>query len=591
MTRTLLGFGLVLTGIGLVATNTRRDATGPTADVAPQSVRPTAVPAPTAIDSVLLPATFQPRQLVGGYTQGDKVSLYQVGAVDEDADRYAGGSLLLLRVEGGRGPCKGAGCAGPLYARLIRFGDRLIALPQLSPWGSWLETLLAGGDMGDIFAEDSVANRALLTFLRERGTLETDSETLVQGLAYRRTFTSRGLEFRLTGADEDGSLDSALLRPAFEQEELGWLYTTRADSAPQRVFYYDDSAYHTTDSWGRGVSACWGEECYRTNAFFWFRPDGTYLRYVYTPPFEVGDIRLTGSERLAPEYLYRTRWGCSDDEADYASVVSPTVLGNDHLHRIGSIAGTDDSILGLIQSDDQYVRAFYARYLSQRPTWSYGEQLQLLLFADFTRELPFFFWEDPFGRLIRFTNAAFLPPLTCEPVIYLYPERERRVQVRLGERVHVLSAAPAYRGAWSVRAAPDGSLRGLDARRSYLFWEGMAGLLPRPERGFVVRQSDIEGFFRRTLPRLGLVGSEIEDFLRAWLPVFTEAPYYRIGFYDRATIDAYAPLEVEPVPTTVIRVLFDYQALSAPVPIHAPALPPPPHRDGFTVVEWGGVKR
>jgi len=580
MRHALVGIGLILASIGGSATGIPLPPSSADAGSASPSR-----------DTVRLSATFHPRTLVAHYAKPDDVSLYDVGVVDAGAPRYAGGSILLLRVVGERGPCKGADCNGPLYARFIRSGDRLTYLPKLSPWRSWLATLLTGGDMSGIFAEDSTADSVLVAFLGERGVLETDSETVVTGLAFPRTFTSHGLRFQLTYADEDGTPDSALLRPAFEQDALGWLYTTRADSAPQRVFYYGDSPYHTSDPEGYGVAACQGKECYRSNAFFWFRPDGTYLQYVYKPPFGVSDVRVTDSVRLAHEYLSSTRWGCSDGQADYASVVSPAALNNDALHRIGSIAGTGDSILGLIRADDPYVRAFYTRYMSKRSSWMYGEPPTPLTFAEFTRELPFFFWEDPFGRLIRFTNNAFLPPLTCEPVIYLYPERERAVQVRLGRRVHLLRATPEYRDAWNVEASPAGTIRTLGLERPFLFWEGIAGPLPRPERGFVVRRADVEQLFRRTLPRLGLLPAEIDDFLRAWLPDFTAAPYYRIGFYDRAAIDRYAPLSVTPAPTTVIRVLFDYQPLSAPESIAAPTFPAVPRRTGFTVVEWGGLKR
>jgi hypothetical protein len=453
--------------------------------------------------------------------------------------------------------------------------------------------VLAGEVIRGMLADDSAGNQALLDFLGGFGRLEIDRETVVPEVAFHGTFAFGGLEFRLAayGGDADGAPDSAILRPAFKHQELGWIHTTRPEVAPQGFFYNHERPYETTDPEGEGVSGCRDEECYHSNAFFWFRPDGTYLQYVYQPPFGVDDVRVTDTHQLAREYFYWTRSGCSDGQADYASVVSPAVLGDGRLRPIGSVAGSDDSILGLIEPDDAYARSFYDRYLNARDDWWYGEKPQPVTFAEFTRELPFFFWKDPFDRLIRFTNAAYLPPFTCEPVVYLYPETERSVEVRLGDRVRVLRAAPEYGGSWRVRASPDGSLLALGERHSFLFWEGIAGIMPRPEQGFVVPRADIETFFRRTLARLGLTDLETEDFLTAWLPAFGEAAYYRIGFYDRATIDAYAPLEVTPRPTTVIRVLFDYQPLSAPMQLEEPVLPPRVPREGFTVVEWGGLKR
>jgi len=60
---------------------------------------------------------------------------------------------------------------------------------------------------------------------------------------------------------------------------------------------------------------------------------------------------------------------------------------------------------------------------------------------------------------------------------------------------------------------------------------------------------------------------------------------------DLPMIDELAPLEVSPAPDTVIRVLMDYRPLRKPVPATELELPAPPVRRGFTVVEWGGIRR
>jgi hypothetical protein len=55
-------------------------------------------------------------------------------------------------------------------------------------------------------------------------------------------------------------------------------------------------------------------------------------------------------------------------------------------------------------------------------------------------------------------------------------------------------------------------------------------------------------------------------------------------------MDRVAPLTVVPTPDTVIRVLMDYTPLAAPISV-APLKITTPIRNGFTVVEWGGIVR
>ena len=57
---------------------------------------------------------------------------------------------------------------------------------------------------------------------------------------------------------------------------------------------------------------------------------------------------------------------------------------------------------------------------------------------------------------------------------------------------------------------------------------------------------------------------EIEEFKEAWLEILQEKPYCFIGFYDQEIINQFAPIEIAPVPDTLIRVLMDFEALDEP---------------------------
>lgn len=84
---------------------------------------------------------------------------------------------------------------------------------------------------------------------------------------------------------------------------------------------------------------------------------------------------------------------------------------------------------------------------------------------------------------------------------------------------------------------------------------------------------------------------EKDDFMKAWLPYFSDSPYYFITFLDQNIIDKIAPLHISPKLDTVIRVLMDTRPLKHPINVVEPEFERVPQRSGFTVVEWGGLKR
>ncbi len=207
--------------------------------------------------------------------------------------------------------------------------------------------------------------------------------------------------------------------------------------------------------------------------------------------------------------------------------------------------------------------------------------------------VPVFLWKDAFNRWVVYKNAAAFPLAECgKPVIYLYPEQTTDVHVKLPDFIHVTVSEPAYpKEGWRVRATPEGTLtlRSDQSTWSSLFWEGTGVNYPVPETGFVVKQQDIVPFLKRTLAKYGLNPQETKDFMDFWVPEMQGAPYYRISFLtDRW--DAAAPLSVNPVPKTSIRLFMDWKKLSKPLSIPEPTIVTPT-RNGYTLVEWGGLLR
>ena len=178
---------------------------------------------------------------------------------------------------------------------------------------------------------------------------------------------------------------------------------------------------------------------------------------------------------------------------------------------------------------------------------------------------------------------------SAKPVIYLYPEAETDVTVRLDYAGDLTCTYPAYDSTWRVTAAPDGTLtdeRGQTYR--YLYWEGTDNVQYDFSEGFCVPGSETAAFLEDALAQLGLTRAEANEFIIYWLPQMEQNAYNLISFQQETYTDA-AKLTITPQPDTLLRVFMAWKPLTRPVEI-APQALAAPERTGFTAVEWGGAK-
>ncbi|MDD5055090.1 MAG: hypothetical protein PHZ00_02365 [Candidatus Peribacteraceae bacterium] len=213
---------------------------------------------------------------------------------------------------------------------------------------------------------------------------------------------------------------------------------------------------------------------------------------------------------------------------------------------------------------------------------------------EFYDQYPIIFVRDPFGKYLQFTDMTVIPSAEkCKPVIYLYPEKETDVSVRVAPTGGISLSIPDYRDGWSVRAFPDGTIWNYAdmTEYPYLFWEGFGSPGYRMhDQGFVLKREEIPCRLPALLSAQGLRGQEITDFMEYWAPKFREKPYYYVTFTPQEEFEKEAPLTIDPKPDSVIRVFMDYQGLDEPLQVK-PQQFSPPARTGFTVIEWGGAKR
>ncbi len=184
-------------------------------------------------------------------------------------------------------------------------------------------------------------------------------------------------------------------------------------------------------------------------------------------------------------------------------------------------------------------------------------------------------------------------PLAAKPLIYLYPEETTTVSVSFADtdEIEFTHTYPSYPDeGWEVIADPDGTLQipGTDDIYYGLYWEGITGFSTDPDTGFVVPAEDTAEFLEQALESLGLSWRESNEFIVYWLPILDTASYNLIHFATDEWNDA-VPLDIDPEPDTLIRVMMLYTPLNYPVEIPPQELPYTA-REGFTVVEWGGQR-
>ncbi len=180
------------------------------------------------------------------------------------------------------------------------------------------------------------------------------------------------------------------------------------------------------------------------------------------------------------------------------------------------------------------------------------------------------------------------------PVIYLYPETDTEVNVRLDLNGELTTSYPVYDhvNGWSVTAYPDGTLTDKSGREyPFLFWEGEVSINPDLSYGFCVAGEDTAEFLELSLKQLGLTDSEADTFIMYWLPQMEGNKYNVISFQTSAYENVVSHY-ITPEPDTVITVNMLWYPSNVPVSIEPQDLTAinPSERKGFTVVEWGGEK-
>lgn len=183
------------------------------------------------------------------------------------------------------------------------------------------------------------------------------------------------------------------------------------------------------------------------------------------------------------------------------------------------------------------------------------------------------------------------PMVAYKPIIYLYPKEKTDITIKLLKEENLTTTYPKYKDKWKVIAYPNGNLIDKQTKRNQygLYWEGTNNYSKEEKEGFIVRGKDTIKFLEKTLNKLGLSEREANEFIIYWLPKLEQNKYNYIHFASIETINNIMPLDVNPKPDTIIRVLMEYKPLDKPIKIKKQTIKKP-QRKGFALVEWGGTQ-
>lgn len=177
------------------------------------------------------------------------------------------------------------------------------------------------------------------------------------------------------------------------------------------------------------------------------------------------------------------------------------------------------------------------------------------------------------------------PQPVKKPAVYLYPLEKSKIKVKVEVNGKLTLTEPLYENGWDVNVTPDGTI---ENKYDYLFYEADLNKIELPEEGWLVEFKKLENWFDEYLPKLGLNLKEKDQFKEYWLKDLKKANYYEIKILDNNFLKENMNLVISPEPQTLIRLNFYFKPIFEKKEIKNPEINTP-ERNGFTVVEWGGI--
>lgn len=314
---------------------------------------------------------------------------------------------------------------------------------------------------------------------------------------------------------------------------------------------------------------------------------GVYAASYMLPDKLIADkpaITWTTGDKTVSSYTSRTQ-GCGSANG---FVVAKNVNAS-QLTQAGQ--GPSGEALYELPTTDPLFQEIYTNDYDKGSNAS-NSSLKNLSAQDFQANHGVFVAKNALDEYVVYMRTDMIITGGCgKPVIYLYPQTPTEVSVKVGAAVSKSDPQYSLNGWQNVLALPSSHLFYQDKEYPSLYWEGLGfGVYPTITFGTIVPQAQVVSTIRQQLAAQGFTPQETSDFLDFWQSRLPSTPYVRLSWLNTEQMNQLAPLSISPRPTTLIRTFLDFQGLDAPEqlqPQHFTA----PSRQGFTVVEWGGLLR
>ena len=320
-------------------------------------------------------------------------------------------------------------------------------------------------------------------------------------------------------------------------------------------------------------------------------PDQTIVNYYLPDEVTSDDLvaLLTWSDNTknTTTFTQRIVLGCGSGVGGDPVIKNTSSVAQD-LRVVGVLEKNKESVYQTSSSNNELVSSLYSNYADSRG--GYEGAPEVLSQTDFAKAKSYFLWKDQFDDLQIFSSNEFGTLAECgKPVIYLYPEEKTQVSVQVGATI--TKSDPTYpEKGWQVIAQPDGSLTYQNQSYPYLFWEGLGkGIYPDyRDQGVVISREKLVETLTSQLNSLGLTEKESADFMEFWQPRLPKTPFTRLTWLGTPAMNELAPLSISPKPDTLIRIFLEFEGLKYQKEL-IPQRLSSVKREGFTVVEWGGL--
>ncbi|MBV7272739.1 leucine-rich repeat domain-containing protein [Clostridium sp. PL3] len=178
--------------------------------------------------------------------------------------------------------------------------------------------------------------------------------------------------------------------------------------------------------------------------------------------------------------------------------------------------------------------------------------------------------------------------LVKKPNIYLYPEKTEELLVQVTPKGKITKSIPEYNGGWKVTVDPSGKI---DNTYDFLFYEASINHQFTLDKGWIVNKGSFNEEMNSILTSIGLNSKEKADFIEYWSKELNwKTDRYAAYYIDPKEINEAIKLNLSKEPTSILRVYFYFVPLkdNENLQIKKPEIKEF-ERNGFTVIEWGGI--